>query len=107
MGKWIHNPSGWENITAIAEDMQYTGYGLVWWKVNGVDLPAAEVYFQESWQKKLYASHSNVQHNKNTASESDETDFFPQICSSRSNLQFCSTNFERKSNQKKINCLSY
>ena len=56
--------------------MQHTGYGLVWWKVNGVDLPAAEVYFQESWQKKLYASHSNVQHDKNTASESDETDFF-------------------------------
>ena len=33
--------SGWENITAKAEDMQHIGYGSVWWKVNGVDLPAA------------------------------------------------------------------
>ena len=59
----------------MAEDMQHIGYGLVWRKVNGVDLPAAEAHSLESCQEKFYASHSNLQHKKKTVSESDETDF--------------------------------
>ena len=46
---WIHIPSGYEITTALAEDMQHIGYDMVWQKLNGVDLPAAEAHFHESW----------------------------------------------------------
>ena len=49
---WIHIPSGYEITTALAEDMQHIGYGMVWRKVSCVDLPAAEAHFHESWQCK-------------------------------------------------------
>ena len=59
----------------MAEHIQHIGYGLVRWKVNDVDLPAAEAHFHESYQKKFYASYINFQHYKKIVSESDETDF--------------------------------
>ena len=55
--------------------MQHIGYGSVCREVNGLDLPAAEVHFHERCQKKIYASHSNFQHNKKIVSKSDETGF--------------------------------
>ena len=50
-GSWLHKRSGWENIAAMAEDMQHIGYVPVWRKVNDVDLPAAEAHIHESCQK--------------------------------------------------------
>ena len=62
-------------IVVTVEDMQHFEHDSMWRKVNGEDLPIAEVHFNESCQKKFYTIHSNFPHNKKTVSESNEMNF--------------------------------